>query len=142
MFPLPKIRTIGDEFTLSIDRLPNYCPGTSKRYRKPVSTRNTVIFYCEKRNVRRSSNLAEEKLYLFAVLLVFDMPSTNHSFWSFCSQVGKTMVLVGFSGVFFSDAQRCCIEILTTFQMASTSQNRAGHSNQLQKMLRKVSVRK
>ena len=83
-----------------IDLLPNYGPGTSKRYRKPVTTGNTVIFYCEKRNFRRSANLAEDKIYLFAVLLIFDMPSTNHFFWSFCSQVGITMVLEGFSGVF------------------------------------------
>ena len=63
----------------SIDLLPYYGPGTSKRYRKPVTTGNTVIFYCEKRNFRRSANLAEDKIYLFAVLLIFDMPSTNHS---------------------------------------------------------------
>ena len=84
----------------SIDLLPNYGPGTSKRYRKPVTTGNTVIFYCEKRNYRRSSNLSEAKIYLFAVLVIFDMPSTNHFFWSFYSQVGITMVLEGFSGVF------------------------------------------
>ena len=41
----------------------------------------------------------------------------------------------------FSDSQRCCIEILTTFPTAWTSQNRAGHSWQPKKMLRKVSVR-
>ena len=84
----------------TIDLLPNYGPGTSKRYRKPVTTDNTVIFNCEKRNFRRSSDLAEAKIYLFAVLVIFDMPSTNHFFWSFCSQVGITMVLEGFSGVF------------------------------------------
>ena len=71
-----------------------------KRYRKPVTTDNTVISNCEKRNFRRSSDLAEAKFYLFAVLVIFDMPSTNHFFWSFCSQVGITMVLEGFSGVF------------------------------------------
>ena len=87
-------------FYPTIDLLPNYGPGTSKRYRKPVTTGNTVIFYSEKRNFRRLSNLAEEKIYLFAVLLIFDMPSTNHSFWLFCSQVGITMVLEGFSVVF------------------------------------------
>ena len=64
-----------------IDLLPNYGPGTSKRYRKPVTTGNTVIFYCEKRNFRRSSDLAEAKIYLFAVLVIFDMHSTNHFFW-------------------------------------------------------------
>ena len=79
-----------------IDLLPNYGPGTSKRYRKPVTTSNTVISNCEKRNFRRSSDLAEAKIYLFAVLVIFDMPSTNHFVWSFCSQV----VLEGFSGVF------------------------------------------
>ena len=83
-----------------IDLLPNYGPGTSKRYRKPVTTGNTVISNCEKRNFRRSSDLAEAKIYLFAVLVIVDMPSTNHFFWSFCSQVGITMVLEGFSGVF------------------------------------------
>ena len=82
-----------------IDLLPNYGPGTSKRYRKPVTTGNTVISNCEKRNFRRSSDLAEAKIYLFAVLVILDMPSTNHFFWSFCSQVGITMVLEGFSGV-------------------------------------------
>ena len=64
-----------------IDLLPNYGPGTSKRYRKPVTTGNTVIFYCEKRNFRRSSDLAEAKIYLFAVLFIFNMHSTNHFFW-------------------------------------------------------------
>ena len=85
-----------------IDLLPNnyYGPGTSKRYRKPVTTGNTVISNCEKRNFRRSSDLAEAKIYLFAVLVIFDMPSTDHFFWSFCSQVGITMVLEGFSRVF------------------------------------------
>ena len=42
----------------AIDLLPNYGPGTSKRYRKPVTTGNTVISNCEKRNFRRSSDLA------------------------------------------------------------------------------------
>ena len=46
------------------------------------------------------SDLAEAKIYLFAVLVIFDMPSTNHIFWSFCLQVGITMVLEGFSGMF------------------------------------------
>ena len=53
----------------TIDLLPNYGPSTSKRYRKPVTTGNTVIFNCEKRNFRRSSDLAEAKIYLFAVLV-------------------------------------------------------------------------
>ena len=88
------------QYLPSIDLLPNYGPGTSKRYRKPVTTGNTVISNCEKRNFRRSSDLAEAEIYLFAVLVIFDMPSTNHFFWSFCSQVGITMVLEGFSGVF------------------------------------------
>ena len=125
-----------------IDLLPNYGPGTSKRYRKPVTTGNTVIFYCKKRNFRRSSDLAETKIYLFAVLFIFDMHSTNHFLWLFCAQVGITMVLEGFSGMFVtSDAQRCCIGVLTTFSTAWTSQNRAGHSNQPKEILRKVSVR-
>ena len=85
---------------IRIDLLPNYGPGTSKRYRKPVTTDNTVISNCEKRNFRRSSDLDEAKIYLFAVLVIFDMPSINHFFWSFCSQVGMTMVLEGFCGVF------------------------------------------
>ena len=88
------------ERKVRIDLLPNYGPGTSKRYRKPVTTGNTVISNCEKRNFRRSSDHAEAKIYLFAILVIFDMPSTNHFFWSFCSQVGITMVLEGFSGVF------------------------------------------
>ena len=66
-----------------IDLLPNYGPGTSKRYRKPVTTDNTVISNCEKRNFRRSSDLVEAKIYLFAVLVILDMPSTNHFFWFF-----------------------------------------------------------
>ena len=45
-----------------IDLLPNYGPGTSKRYRKPVTTGNTVISNCEKRIFRRSSDLAEAKI--------------------------------------------------------------------------------
>ena len=111
--------------------MPNYGPGTSKRFRKPVTTDNTVISYCEKRNFRHSSDLAEAKIYLFAVLVSFDMPSTNHFFfWCFCSQVGMTMVMVRFLGCLFSDAQSCCIEVLTTFPTAYTCQNRAGHSNQ------------
>ena len=69
-------------------------------YRKPVTTGNTVIFCWEKINFRRSSDLDEAKMCLFAVLVIFDMPSTNHFFWSFCSQVGITMVLEGFPGVF------------------------------------------
>ena len=81
-----------------IDLSPNYGPGTSKRYRKPVTTGNTVIFNCEKRNFRRSSDLAEAKLYLSAVLVIFDKHSTNHFFRSLCSQVGIMMVLEGFSG--------------------------------------------
>ena len=83
-----------------IDRLPNYGPSTSKRYRKPVTTGNTVISNCEKRNFRRSSDLAEAKIYLFACLVIFDMPSTDHFFRSLCSQVGMTMVLVGEFEVF------------------------------------------
>ena len=69
----------------TIDLLPNYGPGTSKRYRKPVTTDNTVISNCEKRNFRRSSDLAEGKIYLFAVLdlVIFDMRSTDHSFGRF-----------------------------------------------------------
>ena len=62
---------------ITIDLLPNYGPGTSKRYRKPVTTGNTVIFNCERRNFRRSSDLAEAKIYLFAVLVIFDMHSTG-----------------------------------------------------------------
>ena len=46
----------------AIDLLPNYGPGTSKRYRKPVTTGNTVISNCEKRIFRRSSDLAEAKI--------------------------------------------------------------------------------
>ena len=83
-----------------IDLLPNYGPGTSKRYRKPVTTGNTVISNCQRRNFRRSSDLAEAKIYLFTVLVIFDSPSTSHFSWSFCSQVGRTMVLVGVLGVF------------------------------------------
>ena len=45
-----------------IDLLPNYGPGTSKRYRKPVTTGNTVISNCEKRIFRRSSDLTEAKI--------------------------------------------------------------------------------
>ena len=84
---------------MEIDLLPNYGPGTSKRYRKPVTTGNTVIFNCERRNFRRSSDLVEAEIYLFAVLVIFGMHSTNHFFGSFCSQVGIMMVLEGFSGV-------------------------------------------
>ena len=47
---------------LGIDLLPNYGPGTSKRYRKPVTTGNTVISNCEKRIFRRSSYLTETKI--------------------------------------------------------------------------------
>ena len=83
-----------------IDLLPNCGPGTSKRYRKPVTAGNTVISNCEKRKFRRSSDLAEAKTYFFAFLVLFEMPSTNHFFRSFCSQVGMTMVLVGFFEVF------------------------------------------
>ena len=86
--------------SISIDLLPNYGPGTSERYRKPVTTGNTVISNWEKRNFRYSSDLAQAKVYLFAILVIFDMPSTCHFFWSFCSQVDVTMVLVGFYGVF------------------------------------------
>ena len=92
-----------------IDLLPNYGPGTSKRYRKSVTSGNTFISYCEKRNFRSSSDLAEAKIYLFVVRVIFDMPSTNHFFWSFCSQVGMTIVLVGFSGLFaFGRSELLC----------------------------------
>ena len=50
-------------------------------------------FQLREENFQRSSDLAVAKIYLF------DMPTTNHFFWLFCSQVGMTMVLVGFSGV-------------------------------------------
>ena len=83
-----------------IDPLPNYGPGTSKRYSKPVTTGNIVISNCEKGNFRRSSDFAEAKIYRLGVLVIIDMPSTNHFFWSFCSQVGMTMVLVRISGAF------------------------------------------
>ena len=92
--------------SLTIDLLPNYGPGTSKRYRKPVTTDNTVISNCEKRNFRCSSDLAEAKIYLFAVLVIFDMPSTNHFFWPFYSQVGITMVLEGFLGCLWQRFRR------------------------------------
>ena len=94
------------------DVLPNYGPGTSKRFRKPVTTGNTVIFKGEKSNFRRSSDLAEAKIYLFAFLVIFDMPSPNHFFRSFCSPVGMTMVLVGVLKCSFSDAWSCCIRRL------------------------------
>ena len=85
---------------LWIDFLPTYGLGTSKQCRKLVTTGNTVISNCEKRNFRCSSALSEEKFYLCAFLVIFDMPSTNHFFRSFCSQVGMTMVLVGVFEVF------------------------------------------
>ena len=113
-----------------IDLLPNYSPGTSKRYRKPVTTSNTVIFYYEKRNFRRSSDLAAAKIYLFAVLFIFDMPSTNHFFWSFCAQVGITLDLEGFSGVFVFRRSALLYRNFGKVSTAWTSQNRAGHSNQ------------
>ena len=109
--------------------MPNYGPGTSKRYRKPVTTGNTG----EKRNFRRSSDLAEAKIYLFAVLVIVDMPSTNHLFWSFCSQVGITMVLEGFSGVFvFGLSARLYRDFDNVFDGLDLS-NRAGHSWQPKK---------
>ena len=94
-------KNVSDQCDTGIDLLPNYGPGTSKRNRKPVTTDNTVISYCEERNFPRSSDLAKAKIYLFAaVLVIFDTPSTNHFFWSFCSKVSMTIVLVGFSEVF------------------------------------------
>ena len=77
-------------------------------YRKSETTSNTVISNCEKRNFRRSSDLAEAKIYLFAVFVIFDMPSTDLFFWFFCSQVGMTMVLVDSSGVFVFESLSCC----------------------------------
>ena len=68
---------------MAIDLLPNSGPGTSKRYRKPVTMGNTVIFSCEKRNFRRQSDHAEAKIYLFAVLFIFDMPPLTISFGRF-----------------------------------------------------------
>ena len=65
---------LSNAFFREDDLLPNYGPVQSKRYRKPVTTDNTVISNCEKRNFRRSSDLAEAKFYLFAVLVIFDMP--------------------------------------------------------------------
>ena len=64
---LSHLATVDDETALygliiAIDLLPNYGPGTSKRYGKPVTTGNTVISNCEKRNFRRSSDLAEAKI--------------------------------------------------------------------------------
>ena len=106
------------DYVCTTDLLPNFGPGTSKRYRKPVTTGNTVISKCEKRNFRRSSDLAEAKIYLFAFLVIFDMPSANHFFRSFCSQVAMTMVLVGVLKCSFSDTWSYCIEILTKFSTA------------------------
>ena len=63
------------------------------------------------------------------------------SFGRFAHKSAKQWFWRGFLGCLFSDSQRCCIEILTTFLTAWTSQNRAGHSWQPKKMLRKVSVR-
>ena len=123
---------------MCIDILPNYGPGTSKRYRKPVTTGNTVIFYCEKRNFRRSSDLAVANIYtclpfllsliclpLTPFLLVV-LPTSWHNY--------------GFGGVSGVLVFGRSALLLTTFPTAWTSQNRAGHSNQPKKMLRKVSV--
>ena len=101
-----------------IDLLPNYGPGTSKRYREPVTTGNSVISICEKRNFRRSSDLAEPKLYRFSVLVVFDMPSTNHFFWPFPHKSAWQWFWWGFLGCSFLDALSCCIKILTKFPTA------------------------
>ena len=87
---------------ISTDLLPNYGPGTSRRYSKPVTTGYTVISNSQTRNFLRSSDLAEAKIYLFAALVIFDMPCIDHFFRSFCSQVGMAMVLVGFFEVFIS----------------------------------------
>ena len=99
-------------YRTAIDLLPNYGPGTSKRYRKPVTTDNTVISNCEKRNFRRSSDLAEAKIYLSAVLVIFDMPSTNHSFWSFCSPSRHND---GFGGVFWGVCFRTLRDVVSRF---------------------------
>ena len=97
---------------VSIDLLPNYGPGTSKRYRKPVTTGNTVISYCEKINFRRSSDLAEAKMCLFAVLFIFDMPSTNHFFWSFLHTSRHND---GFGGVFWGVCFRTLDAVVSRF---------------------------
>ena len=69
---------------------------------------NTVISNCVKRNFRRLSDLPEAKIYHFALLLIFDKPSTNYFFRSFCSQVGMVMFFVGFFEVFVFG----CLELL------------------------------
>ena len=112
-----------------IDPVPSSGPGTSKWYKKPVTTGNTVISFCEKRDFPRSSGLAQAKIYLLVVLVIFDMPSTNHFFWSFCSQVGMTMVLqlAWFSGMFVFGRSEL---LYRDFDKVSKAQNRADHSNQ------------
>ena len=113
-----------------------------KQSRKQVTTGNTVISNCEKRNIQRSSDLAEAKIYLLANLVIFDMPYTSHLFWSFCSQVSMTMVLGGdFSAVSFQMLRAIVSKIWHSFRRLRDLKSGLVISNQPKKTLRKVSVR-
>ena len=100
----------------SIDLLHKYGTGTSKWYKEPVTTDNTVVSNCEKKDFRRSSGLAEAKFPCLPYL--YDMPSTNHFFDIFAQKSASQWFWWGFLGCLFSDAQSCCIKNLTKFPKA------------------------
>ena len=123
------------------DLLPNYGPGTSKRFRKPVTTDNTVISYCEKRNFGHSSDLAEAKIYLFAVLVSFDMPSTNHFFFGVFAHKSEWQWLWwGFWGVCFRTLRAVVSRFWQRFRRLTPVKIGLVILTNL-RMLRKVSVR-
>ena len=87
--------------TLPIDILPNYDQGTSKQAaqnRQLWATQSFSIVISKTFDIHQIDVLLQLK-YLFAVLVIFKMASTDHFFGSICSQVDLTMILVGFSGV-------------------------------------------
>ena len=93
----------------SIDLLPSYGPGTSKRYRKPVTTGNTVISNCEALLKLKNSCFFFTCLPLLVPIFFgrFAHKSAWQGFWW-----GFFLMCL------FSDAWSCCIEILTKFPMA------------------------
>ena len=79
-------------------------------YRKSETTSNTVISNCEKRNFRRSSDLAEAKIYLFAVLQELSLiclPLTV-SFGLFAHKSAWPWFWLVLLGCLFSNALSCC----------------------------------
>ena len=101
-------------WALTADLLPNCGPGRSKQYRKPVTTGKTVISIVRGESFDVHQILLKLKFTCLPFWLSAICLPLTISFCIFCSQ----WFWWGFLGRLFSDAQSCCIKILTKFPTA------------------------